>query len=333
METINSYLDTMFAALPQSAEVLRIKAGLLETMEDKYNDLKAAGKSENEAVGQVISEFGNIDELKTELGLEAAAPQPEQEDTALALSEDEVREYIALHRKGGACIGIGVMLCVLAPAALIAVRAVMEHILTGWTFSEPFVDTLSVGSLLLLIAIAVALFIVWGIRLERYEHYEKSEIRLPEAVHARLTEENNAYTTPFALSIAGGVAIILLSVIEVIAVGTNDFTEKIAVAIMLAMIAFAVFLFVSAGMRRESYEVLLGIGDHSKKTKDKKKTKAGRITDTISSILWPLVVAAFLCWGFWGNGWGIAWILFPIAGLLTGVIEGVVRLATKEYKD
>ena len=38
-------------------------------MEDKYVELKAEGKSENEAIGIVISEFGNMEELIRELGI------------------------------------------------------------------------------------------------------------------------------------------------------------------------------------------------------------------------------------------------------------------------
>ena len=38
-------------------------------MEDKYNELLAEGKSDNEAVGIVIAEFGNLDEVAEELGI------------------------------------------------------------------------------------------------------------------------------------------------------------------------------------------------------------------------------------------------------------------------
>jgi hypothetical protein len=38
-------------------------------MEDKYNELISEGKKENEAIGIVISEFGNLDELAEGLGL------------------------------------------------------------------------------------------------------------------------------------------------------------------------------------------------------------------------------------------------------------------------
>ena len=70
METIRTYIDNMFVSLPKTEQVLKAKSDLLDMMEDKYNALKAEGKSENEAVGHVISEFGNIDELTNELGIE-----------------------------------------------------------------------------------------------------------------------------------------------------------------------------------------------------------------------------------------------------------------------
>ena len=70
METIRTYLENMFARLPQTPQIIRLENDMLRTMEDKYEELKSEGKSENEAVGIVISEFGNIDELLAELDLQ-----------------------------------------------------------------------------------------------------------------------------------------------------------------------------------------------------------------------------------------------------------------------
>ena len=50
MDTIKSYLETMFANLPATAEVLKAKDELWGMMEDKYNELISEGKSENEAI-------------------------------------------------------------------------------------------------------------------------------------------------------------------------------------------------------------------------------------------------------------------------------------------
>ena len=56
METIRNYLENMFLNLPRTSEVMKAKMELGQMMEDKYNELIASGKSDNEAVGIVISE-------------------------------------------------------------------------------------------------------------------------------------------------------------------------------------------------------------------------------------------------------------------------------------
>ena len=69
METIKNYLETMFKNLPQTEKVLKAKSELLQMMEDKYTELVNQGKSENEAIGTVIAEFGNLEELAEDLGI------------------------------------------------------------------------------------------------------------------------------------------------------------------------------------------------------------------------------------------------------------------------
>ena len=69
METIKNYLETMFKNLPQTEKVLKAKSELLQMMEDKYTELVNQGKSENEAIGTVIAEFGNLEELAGDLGI------------------------------------------------------------------------------------------------------------------------------------------------------------------------------------------------------------------------------------------------------------------------
>ena len=56
-----------------TSEVRRAKEELLAMMEDKYTELRSEGKSENEAIGQVIAEFGNAEELIRELELDSQA--------------------------------------------------------------------------------------------------------------------------------------------------------------------------------------------------------------------------------------------------------------------
>ncbi len=67
METIRNYLEAMFAQLPDTAEVRQAKDEMLQMMEDRYHGLIDGGMKENEAVGTLITEFGDIDELRESL--------------------------------------------------------------------------------------------------------------------------------------------------------------------------------------------------------------------------------------------------------------------------
>lgn len=80
METIRNYLETMFQNLPNTREVQKAKTELWQMMEDKYTELKEEGKTENEAVGIVISEFGNLSELAEDLGIGSFVNSKEPEN-------------------------------------------------------------------------------------------------------------------------------------------------------------------------------------------------------------------------------------------------------------
>ena len=82
METLKKYLDMMFSDLPDTPNVNKAKADLWNMMEDKYEALLAEGKTETEAVGVVIAEFGNLDEVADDLGLSSYMDGSYQENEA-----------------------------------------------------------------------------------------------------------------------------------------------------------------------------------------------------------------------------------------------------------
>lgn len=70
METIRSYVDSLFSSIPHSEDADRLKEDMLLNLEEKYNALIAAGKSEAEAVGTVIMGIGSADDLRADLNEE-----------------------------------------------------------------------------------------------------------------------------------------------------------------------------------------------------------------------------------------------------------------------
>ena len=69
MDTIDTFLDAMFAPYPSTPRLLEAKGELRAMMEDAYADAVGRGKTHNEAVGQVITDFGNLEELAPVLGI------------------------------------------------------------------------------------------------------------------------------------------------------------------------------------------------------------------------------------------------------------------------
>ena len=74
MKILKNYVDAMFKEMPETRDILDLKQSILESMEQKYEDLLAEGKNESEALGTVISQFGDIEELKEAYGFEEKNP-------------------------------------------------------------------------------------------------------------------------------------------------------------------------------------------------------------------------------------------------------------------
>jgi len=69
MDAIDTFLDAMFVPYPATPRLLEAKGELRAMMEDAYADAIGRGKTHNEAVGQVITDFGNLEELAPALGI------------------------------------------------------------------------------------------------------------------------------------------------------------------------------------------------------------------------------------------------------------------------
>ena len=132
METIFNYLENMFLQLPKTPEVLRAKQELGNMMEDKFQELIAEGRKENEAVGIVISEFGNLEELAEELGIsQVVNHQNVERDTSRYVDREEAEAFIEMSRRTSIWVSFGVMLCILSPCALIYIGTLQDYSKNG----------------------------------------------------------------------------------------------------------------------------------------------------------------------------------------------------------
>lgn len=322
METIKNYLDNIFSSLPRSAEIIKIKEELLLNMEDKYNELKESGKTENEAIGIVISKFGNIDELVKELGINTTITETNNIST---ITMEEAEAYIEDKIKYGKLIAIGVVLCILAPAMLMFTHTLILDGIFGTAVDIDVLEGLSVIPLCVLVAIAVGLFIYTGTKLDRYKYLEEDFI-LPLHVEQEIKVLKQKFAPRFTRSTIIGVILCVLSPIALIslsAVGgyNDDRLSSYGAIVLLIMVAIAVFIFIRSGNINGSYNVLLQAEKYSKKNKENNK-----VIDVVAAIVWPVVTAIFLVWGLVFGAWHICWIVFPVTGVLFGAFSGAYSI-------
>lgn len=313
METILNYLNNLFANLPKTRKVLALKAEMQANMEDKYRELKAEGKSENEAIGMVISEFGNIDELVRELGLSQAAPA----DNVRIIERDEADAFLAATRQGGFLIGVGVFLCILAAASLILFGQLLTDGLLGSGLSSEASGTLGLIPLFVLVAIGVCLFIYSGLNLDKYKYLENDFELLP-AVKAYIEQKKDAFTPTFTLAVMLGVGLCILSPLALfVASILGKESSGYGVVVLLSMVAVAVFFFIYFGIIKDAYDRLLKLEDYSRN-----KLESDKVIGAVAAIIWPLTAAFYLFIGFVYGLWHPGWIVFPIVGILFGVFSG-----------
>ncbi|MBS4190616.1 hypothetical protein KHA94_10520 [Bacillus sp. FJAT-49705] len=69
MKKLKNHVDELFKDIPDSQEKRAIKQEVLENLEEKVSDLMEFGKEEEDAINKAIVDFGDIEELKKELGM------------------------------------------------------------------------------------------------------------------------------------------------------------------------------------------------------------------------------------------------------------------------
>lgn len=321
MEIILNYLESMFARLPDTEEVGRAKAEMTAMMEDKYTELKAEGKSENEAIGIVISEFGNIDELMAELEINPASKPPaapDHEPNVRKVTVREAEQYIEDMTGYGQRIGIGVMMCICSPIPLLVMAT---------RSSSDTAAIIGVIILLAIVAVATGIFITTGMEMSKYNDLNEEYFVLEPSAEAVFSQKRDEARKPFGQHIAFGVGLCILGAAPLLFVGAisqNDGLIGIAAAFLLLVVAFGVYQFVSCGMSFGCFDTLL------RKENYEHWKKSRTLTEKIAGIYWPLIVAAYLGYSFISGDWAKSWIIWPVAAVAFGGIAGICSAIVKD---
>ena len=275
---------------------------------------------------EVSTDYLLKDEITEEVYVPGNPDAGTKADTARKISMEEAQEYMKVRRTYMNQMGLSVAACILSPVILLLLLGLTE--LQWISMTEDVAAGIGIVVLLLMVAGAVASFIMMGMKLDKYKYLEEEDLELAYGVEGVVRERYEAEEHSFMIRIAAGVVLCILCAVPLLISALllqNDKLVLPSVALLLIMVAAAVYLFVSVGMVKDSYEQLLQIGDYTKKEK-----KANRKLDRISGVYWSVVLAMYLGYSLLTMKWHMSWIIWPVAGITFGAIAAFVRMRDVE---
>lgn len=222
-------------------------------------------------------------------------------------------------------IALGVSACIVSPVFIILLRTLAQQGILHMTVEDA--ETLGFVVLLLIVAAAVAVFVINGIRLSRYEYLEKEQIFPDPAVREMAAEKKEEYEPVFRRSIAAGVFLCIFAVIPPILAeiyGTKPEMEDYGVAVLFILVACGVWFFVRSGCIYGSFQKLLQEGDYTVE-----KKQADKVLGAFQGGYWCVVTAIYLFISFTKNSWHTSWWIWPVAAVLFAAVFGILETVVK----
>lgn len=240
-------------------------------------------------------------------------PEPIGDGAGLIKAVDKFSRSIAT---GVFLILIGVSICV---------------ILAGYSFTlegKSAELTAVMGGVVVLacVAVAVFLFIFSGMN---YDRFKKESPVISEVF---TSEEVKKFTKRFnlamALLVAGILAdvvflVVLTSFIDagIISVARREEAYCYVTAAFLFVLSIITGLLVYNGIQRTKYYV----DEYNKQTaKDINPSRRSKLKDAICGAVMMLATALFLILGFVGGWWHPGWVVFPVGGIICGIVSALM---------
>lgn len=358
METIKNYLETMFMNLPNTPEVRRAKDELGQMMEDKFAELIEEGRTENEAVGTVISEFGNLNELADVLGInvyvnpqadaQANVGQAGSMDEAASganatgnangahannsqarqytphmLTSAEVKDYLKDKSREAFMVAFGVLLCIIS--------------VTGPIVADSFhgvSDAVGVLVMFLSIGIGVCMFVFSGIKMSRWDYIKKTPCTVDFATFNDVKQEKDRFNNLHAVFVTIGVLLCCICFVPAAVIDDMNLSfaavdmGSITGAMLFWMVGAGVFLIVFSSIKMGSFQTILQTNDASTMGGNftpvkEHQTYSNKTVEAIMSVYWSTVTCIYLIWSFVTFDWYITWIVWPIAAIVQMVVNNI----------
>lgn len=324
METIRNYLETMFANLPNTPEVLRAKNELWQMMEDKYNELISEGKSDNEAVGTVIAEFGNLDEISEDLGIRSFVNDTDNISRRI-ITLEETKQYLQDQSSRAFKVALGVFLCIIS-----VIGPILSDVIS-------ITDALGIFLFMGCIAVAIVLFVYSSITIQRWDFLKQEPCTIDFATTNYVHDQKERYRTTYALLLTIGIVLCVISFVPAAILDEFDIQlhwidmDDLTGSLLFLFVGIGVFMIILGSRINNSYDDLLKlnnastVGGNFVPLQQPEAKYISPAAATVMSLYWTTIVCIYLIWSFLTFDWWYTWIIWPIASIIHAVLNNTLR--------
>ncbi|WP_225046756.1 hypothetical protein [Lacticaseibacillus kribbianus] len=231
METLKTYLDGLFASVPMTAKTKKAKQDLLDLMTDHYHSELAKGKTQAEAIGLVIGEFGDVDELLDALEVDSASGKRRAtgQSARPLVTPDEAEGFWAGTERFAQLLGLGIAL-IIGGLGLTVLASNTGDALPALVF----LATTGAG---------IALIIAASLGYRTVSRAMRKRAVTAET-HALADERATAYNRPRTVGLIGGIGMFFIALFLPIISNYGTVTGNDAGAAFLMFVAAGVYFIV-----------------------------------------------------------------------------------------
>ena len=242
----------------------------------------------------------------------------------------QANDYLAKTQANAPKLALATALCIISPIPLLALGTLREAGLFG--IRDDLAGGIGIIALLVIIAVAVAIFMQCSASVRAYEFLQEQAIETEYGVTGLAKERRDAFAPQYDKANIIGTVLCVLSAVPMFAamMAGASFLVSASICLVLVLVACGVYAFVRVGTVQGAMDQLLEEGDYTRPNKAIKS----RI-NALTAAYWLVVVAIFLWYTFgpYGNGQPqYSWFIWAIAGVLYAALVIAVKAFMKKNR-
>ena len=248
------------------------------------------------------------------------------EETVRSVSMEEASAYLEHNERAASSISTGVTICILSPIILMMLGGLSESGRIGISDDQAGIGGVII--MLIMIAAAVSIFLMAGMRGKKFEYLENLNIDTEYGVSGMVRERSNAYAETHGRMLVLGIMLCVVAVIPMLLSqflvpgegSRNAMASAVGVSVMLFLIAMGVKIIVLTCIRQGGFDKLLEQGDY---------TRMNKRISKYDGIYWEIVTDIYLGWSFITMRWEFTWIIWPVAGVLYAAYREILKAVVR----